>query len=101
MTTEPPTPSSEPGPTRRSRTSRPISNTLAKRLGAAIGASSANTDVTGRTKQKVAEAKDRIPERTIPTTDVLVENGPYRAIHRARQPHLPRGLGQTHCALRR
>jgi len=73
MTTESPTPSS--GPDQKIEDIPIDIEHTRKEVRAATVASSANTDVTGRAKQKVAEAKDRIPERTIPTTDVLVENG--------------------------
>lgn len=76
VTTEPPTPSFEPVPDQKIEDIPTVVEHTRKEVRAATVAPSANTDVTGRSKQEVAEAKDRIPEKTIPTTDVLVENGP-------------------------
>ena len=75
MTTEPLAPPTEPGPDTGIEGNRTDNDHTRQELGATIGASSAKDGVTGLTKAKVAEAQDRIPETTIPTTDVLVENG--------------------------
>ena len=92
MTTESPTPSS--GPDQKIEDIPIDIEDTRKEVRAATVASSANTDVTGRAKQKVAEGQGRHPRKDDPDHGRPRRERPYRAIHRARQPYLARGLGQ-------